>query len=464
MSQQSKTTLQSAINTQIADNTSGDISAADIRDNLINITDSLLFNTGSQGITGSLTITEGVTLVSASTSQTVGEGAINLQSTSSTVIPSIILSTSNGLKWIKIGHSGGYNTLSSAGDTWIYGSTSLNLESNNDVNVWSRLNATQGIIITGSLNSTGSVSLGVPNMFGNRNLDIAFNNGIESIILAAGVNGSRTNGIDMSGQTGTTNLRAESVLYLLSPITNIISPTTNITGSLTVTGSQNITGSLTVTGGITSSLLGTASYATQALSASWAPSVASNPFPFTGSAIVSGSMIITGGLQVSTSIDSVNRHLLTSNIPVLQWGSTDLKLVDVNNNTSVMWGARNFFDENGLTSIDWNAATSFAPRTLLDNSEIASVKWNSRQLVYSSGNTALNWGTVNKISMSGSAIVSGSLEVTGSLTVTGSTSLNGLMTLQPLNPLPSVTNGSIAYSSSGDFYFGSGSAWRKLTL
>jgi hypothetical protein len=57
MSQQNITTLQSAINTQLADNTSGDISAADIRDNLINMTDSLLFNSGSQGITGSLTAT-----------------------------------------------------------------------------------------------------------------------------------------------------------------------------------------------------------------------------------------------------------------------------------------------------------------------------------------------------------------------------------------------------------------------
>ena len=57
MSQQNKTTLQSAINTQLADNTSGDISAADVRDNLINMTDSLLFNSGSQDITGSLTAT-----------------------------------------------------------------------------------------------------------------------------------------------------------------------------------------------------------------------------------------------------------------------------------------------------------------------------------------------------------------------------------------------------------------------
>jgi len=53
MSQQNKTTLQSNINSQINDNTSGDISAADVRNNLINITDSLLFNSGSQGLTGS---------------------------------------------------------------------------------------------------------------------------------------------------------------------------------------------------------------------------------------------------------------------------------------------------------------------------------------------------------------------------------------------------------------------------
>jgi len=54
MSQQDKTTLQSNINSQLADNTSGDISAADVRNNLINITDSLVFNNGDQAITGSL--------------------------------------------------------------------------------------------------------------------------------------------------------------------------------------------------------------------------------------------------------------------------------------------------------------------------------------------------------------------------------------------------------------------------
>jgi len=92
----------------------------------------------------------------------------------------------------------------------------------------------------------------------------------------------------------------------------------NITDSLLFnTGSgQAITGSLIVTGGITGSLLGTASYATQALSASWAPTVASNPFPFTGSAIVSGSLGITGSVAVNTGDISVISPALTNKISV----------------------------------------------------------------------------------------------------------------------------------------------------
>ena len=62
MSQQNKSTLQTAINTQIADNNTGEISAADVRDNLINITDSLLFNNGDpQILDGSLTVNGSIT-------------------------------------------------------------------------------------------------------------------------------------------------------------------------------------------------------------------------------------------------------------------------------------------------------------------------------------------------------------------------------------------------------------------
>ena len=53
MSQQNKTTLQQNINTLLADNSVGAISAADVRSNMINITDSLVFNNEDQAITGS---------------------------------------------------------------------------------------------------------------------------------------------------------------------------------------------------------------------------------------------------------------------------------------------------------------------------------------------------------------------------------------------------------------------------
>jgi len=63
---------------------------------------------------------------------------------------------------------------------------------------------------------------------------------------------------------------------------------------IVVSGSDATLNTLTVSNGITGSLQGTASYATQALSASFAPSTPT--FPFTGSAIISGSLVITGSI------------------------------------------------------------------------------------------------------------------------------------------------------------------------
>jgi hypothetical protein len=42
--------------------------------------------------------------------------------------------------------------------------------------------------------------------------------------------------------------------------------------------------------------------------------------------------------------------------------------------------------------------------------------------------------------------------------------VSSLLTIASSDPLPSQADGAIAFSSSGDFYFGSGSAWNKLTL
>lgn len=69
-------------------------------------------------------------------------------------------------------------------------------------------------------------------------------------------------------------------------------------------GSAQITGSLGVTGGITGSLQGTASYATQALSASYAPSAGGAAFPFTGSAIITGSLNVIGNTTITGSFNA----------------------------------------------------------------------------------------------------------------------------------------------------------------
>ena len=93
------------------------------------------------------------------------------------------------------------------------------------------------------------------------------------------------------------------------------------TVSFEVNGITRLSGSLVVTGSITGSLLGTASYASQALSSSYAVSAsyAPSPFPYTGSAIISGSLIITGSATTrivprvysvaSTAAPSINTDL-----------------------------------------------------------------------------------------------------------------------------------------------------------
>jgi hypothetical protein len=71
-----------------------------------------------------------------------------------------------------------------------------------------------------------------------------------------------------------------------------------------------VTGSLIVTSGITGSLLGTASYATQALSSSYASAYAA-VFPYTGSAIISGSLEVPQISGLNTS--GANLSIISTN-------------------------------------------------------------------------------------------------------------------------------------------------------
>ena len=62
MSQQTRPNLQTNINTDIADNVTGAITAGDVRVNMINMTDSVPFLTGSNAFDGATTITGSLTI------------------------------------------------------------------------------------------------------------------------------------------------------------------------------------------------------------------------------------------------------------------------------------------------------------------------------------------------------------------------------------------------------------------
>jgi hypothetical protein len=180
---------------------------------------------------------------------------------------------------------------------------------------------------------------------------------------------------------------------------------------------STVTGSLNVTGGITGSLQGTASWAQNAVSASYAPDTT---FPYTGSALITGSLRVTGSfivndgtnLKLDTSThalyDQIGTQSVDWNVRLLKdqnginslyWdsrvlydaiGSQSLDwasrfLYDINDVQSLAWTNRDLFDENGLQSLDWSE------RFLIDTSFINSVDWENRQLIDSTGNVVLDW-------------------------------------------------------------------------
>ena len=77
------------------------------------------------------------------------------------------------------------------------------------------------------------------------------------------------------------------------------SPTFPFTGSAIISGSLRVTGSLNISAGITGSHFGTSSYATNALSASYAPG-GGTTFPYVGTAQITGSLFVSGSANTIT--------------------------------------------------------------------------------------------------------------------------------------------------------------------
>jgi hypothetical protein len=124
-------------------------------------------------------------------------------------------------------------------------------------------------------------------------------------------------------------------------------------GNVVIDGSAGTVAATTFIGDLT----GTASYATQALSASYAPSAGGAAFPFTGSASITGSLELTGSFSVQdingkTNIDSFDRKLYDAGPPFPPGASSVL---------SIDWGSRTLNDSNGVSAIAWRDRALYTP-------------------------------------------------------------------------------------------------------
>jgi hypothetical protein len=280
---------------------------------------------------------------------------------------------------------------------------------------------------------------------------------------AAGVNASSIHG-NLLG------LNADDhVQYLLVDGTRAMSGDLNL-------NNNDITNVATINAtSITSSLLGTASYADFALTASYALNGGSGtPFPYTGSAQISGSLIVTSsnqpGLDTTVSllkdaaqgnsIDWVGRLLYSAaGNNTLDWDqnkqydSTNFESIDWNNRflidgvgpqNSIEWGNRRMYDSTGQSSIFWE------DRRLYNSSNIPILDWENATFAGSA--TSASYALTASYAMNGGGggatfPYSGSAVITGSLTIYNSGSST--------TPLIKVQGGSGELFSVYDTFSGS---------
>jgi len=259
-------------------------------------------------------------------------------------------------------------------------------------------------IISGDTSLAGESGLNARNNTGQMFLAIS-----ASIITLSGAGGANTIAFRPGGSE---RMRVNSSGNVL------IGTTTDAGFRLDVSGSGRFTNGLTVTGSLiatsfTGSLQGTASWATNVVSASGVSTniqynssgllAGSNRFTFdgtnvrvsggnviiTGSLSITGSSIITGSLQVgvpgtnAAAIDSTVGTLSRGSVTTIDW--VNRSLIDTSVITSADWENRALYDTSAVTSVDWNNRAAF------DNGGISSIGWNERSLLTPAGNN-FSWG------------------------------------------------------------------------
>jgi len=345
MSQQNKSTLQAAINTQLADNTSGDISAADVRDNLINMTDSLVFNEGTgQTITGGLTVTGGITgslqgtattasyVVTAQTASYV----LNAVSASRAATASI---TDTATK-LTITGAGGVGTLyptlvgTSAGDLNVSTKAS-NLSFNQTTN---QLFATSvSSSFTGSLLGTSTSSSFA--ISSSRATSASFASTASYIPVAQTLVDANLPLVLINGNSLVKD-QYDSITY--NPLNNILT----VVANTDFTGPITSLSSISSTGGFTGSLQGTASLSNATIGAGNPSNVNGGEIQFRGSTGVGG----TGGKNIYSS--------------AFKYDATYDGITLGDPNTTFGYGSGNYFIALGYDAIAAGYAVAFGSSSL----------------------------------------------------------------------------------------------------
>ena len=264
--------------------------------------------------------------------------------------------------------------------------------------------------------------------------------------------------------TGTGTATRRTGLYVTS------GSLVGVSGSLDVKGNTTMTGSLDVSAGITGSLQGTASYATNALTASFALNGGGggSTFPFTGSAVITGSLEVigntnfTGSINITSSLTNALNISGTMNVQRIQLDTSPFVVGTLSNLGAIRFNDNNTFNISNYDKaifptgayIDLisNTGSNFAEINLyakyggVDNDGVKISNYN--------GSTVTTITTDNTF-IAGNTTMTGSLTISGSaspeLNVIGNTILTGSVQGNVL-PLTVASNTASLNLNNGNFF------------
>ena len=246
---------------------------------------------------------------------------------------------------------------------------------------------------------------------------------------------------------------------------NAISGTTTVSSSVVniIAPNVKVTGSLSVSAGITGSLEGTASFATNAGSASYAPTVIPNWVATTGSNTFTGAQTINNDLTISSTnpfgtfvnMTSTGTTSFNMNSPTTQFQSNGL-IAFTNTLSSTGSSDITFLTQNG-GDIILNTSNSGSVAITGSVNISGSVVDIKAPIVIITGSLILSGSAGVELDVKGDQAITGSLNITGSVNITGSLFEKG--NLYVVNPNMTGTFAKVSSSYAGNVLFG----WDGIT-